>query len=166
MSDKIYKNLPWNPDTTKAARDLINRIHGVAPELEVTFMGAAALGIAGKNDLDLDIICPPKELVRYKTLFEKELGPAMKDLQDTEYWKFMPDEVYWEFNWGGFIADVMLHDAQNKHYVAQTSRHKKLSNSKELLERYTQLKQGANGLTMDGYERRKLRFFEEVVDRS
>ena len=166
MSNAVYRNLPWTPSVTKAAEDLIKHIHDIAPELEVTFMGAAALSIDGKNDLDLDIICPSDQIERYKSLFEKELGPAMTNLQDSEYWKFLPDEVYWEFDWKGFKADVMLHDAHNQHFVTQSSRQKKLSESKELLESYKKLKRESDGIPMEEYERRKLRFFEDVLDKA
>ena len=50
-----YNQQPWTPRVHEVASALIRRINDAAPELEVLFMGAAALGLPGKNDIDLDI---------------------------------------------------------------------------------------------------------------
>lgn len=163
-SQKIYHNNQWNPEAMKVAEKLIQKIHSIAPELEATFMGSVSLKISGRNDLDIDILCPAAKLQQYKSIFEKAFGPALTNLQDTEYWKFGSDEVYWEFEQDGFVADIMLHDPNTTHFIKQVSRQRKLAGSTALREKYQELKKAADGLPSEEYERRKLIFFETVVD--
>ncbi|MDO8452113.1 MAG: hypothetical protein Q7S76_04575 [bacterium] len=166
MSEQFYHHKKWTPKAVEAAEKLIRKIHNLAPELEVTLMGAVPLKINGRNDLDIDILCPREKLMYYKGVFERTFGPALVDLKDTEYWAYSNDEVYWEFERDGFVADIMLHDPTTTHFRVQTKRHKKLSDNPELLAQYKILKNRSDGLPIAEYERRKLTFFENVVDKS
>lgn len=64
MNDQMFHLKPWVPEVATTAQNLIARIHEATPELEVLFMGAAALGLPGKNDIDLDILCEAKDITQ------------------------------------------------------------------------------------------------------
>lgn len=55
----------FDPKARAVATDVIAEIKQTVPGLEILFMGAATLGIAGQNDLDLYILCPEKDFDKY-----------------------------------------------------------------------------------------------------
>ncbi len=65
MTEKVFRMQPWTPAIQEAAQSLISEIRTTAPELEVLFMGAAAFGLPGKNDIDLDILCNQNNIKAY-----------------------------------------------------------------------------------------------------
>ncbi|MFH0803977.1 MAG: hypothetical protein V1896_00015 [Candidatus Zambryskibacteria bacterium] len=56
IKHEIYITKEWVPELASVAQSVIDDVYKVAPGLEVLFMGAAALGLPGKNDIDLDIL--------------------------------------------------------------------------------------------------------------
>jgi hypothetical protein len=55
-SDKIAVIRPFDPKLQEVAKKIIQRIKNESPDLEVFFGGASALGIAGQNDIDLNVL--------------------------------------------------------------------------------------------------------------
>lgn len=78
MKHDYYHVHEWTPALRQAGDELVAKIHEVAPELEVLFMGAAALGLPGKNDLDLDILCEAKDIKRYADILKPIFGTPQK----------------------------------------------------------------------------------------
>lgn len=154
MSDKLFRTQPWTPAIQKTAEDLTMRIHAQAPELEVLFMGAAALGLPGKNDIDLDMLCDQAELKSYTEALQPILGTP-KDVDDTL--------VIWEFTLNGFVIDAILSDPKTSHVPLQRKRFEILKASPQLQKEYIQLKEDCDGLPYAEYEKRKQTFFEERV---
>src|SRR6185312_3822401 len=64
MAEKVFHLQPWTLQVQTVAQKLIGEIRSITPELEVLFMGAAALGLPGKNDIDLDVLCDAREVGR------------------------------------------------------------------------------------------------------
>lgn len=151
--EKIFHLQPWPPLIKTVADDLIFEIHRIAPALEVLFMGAAALGLPGKNDIDLDILCQKKDINHYKLLLVGVLGEpkAIKD-----------DMVFWEFEKSGFEIDCILSDPKFSHVPEQKKVFELLKSNKKLLNEYRALKVACNGLIYDEYELRKKLFFKRV----
>lgn len=154
MSKKIFHLQEWTPDATKAAADIINKIHAAAPELEVLFMGAAALKLPGKNDIDLDILCSIEDVARYTEL----LLPVLGKPEDTK-----GTMTVWEFKQGGFEVDCILSDPAISHVPAQREVFETLKASDSLLREYETLKRACDGLPYEEYERRKKAFFARMV---
>jgi len=50
MNEAIFHLQPFDPNTRRRAEELIDKIHAITPELQVLFMGAAALGLPGKKE--------------------------------------------------------------------------------------------------------------------
>jgi GrpB-like predicted nucleotidyltransferase (UPF0157 family) len=151
---KIFCLQQWSPAITATAHDVINVIHHIAPELEVLFMGAAALGLPGKNDIDLDILCKKSDVKRYGTLLLKVLGKP-KEVKN--------DMVFWEFNKNGFEVDCILSDPAFSHVPEQKQVFDALNSNSKLLGEYKQLKISCDGLEYDEYEKRKKSFFAKVL---
>lgn len=154
MSDKLFHLQPWTPAIQETADDLISRIHAKVPELEVLFMGSAALELPGKNDIDLDILCDQTELKSYAEALHPILG-APKDVDDTL--------VIWEFTLNGFEIDAILSDPKTSHVPLQRKRFEILKASPQLQKEYAKLKEDCDGLPYTEYEKRKITFLEERV---
>lgn len=154
MTNRIFHLQPWTPKVRETAEMLINRIHTVAPNLEVLFMGAAALELPGKNDIDLDILCGKADIQAYTV----RLIPILGEPKTTN------DRLSaWEFELDGFEIDAILSDPSTSHVPLQRRRFEILKANPTLLDGYKKLKIASDGLPYDEYERRKVAFLEEKV---
>jgi hypothetical protein len=154
MADKIYHAKPWTPAVAQAAQRIIDAIYARAPELEVLFMGAAALGLPGEYDIDLDILCDTEDKDRYVALLEPVLG------QPKERTKMLAS---WAFERDGFMVDAILSDPAHSHVPRQRKRFEMLKQDPQLLEKYRQFKIESDGLPYDEYMRRKKDFLNTYL---
>lgn len=154
MTGKVFHLQPWTPKVQEVANSLIRRIHAVAPELEVFFMGAAALKLPGKNDIDLDILCNQADIGTYAKILAEVLGSPKETKDNLTAWEFMLE---------GFEVDAILSDPKISHVPLQRKRFEVLKNSPELLREYRELKEASDGLPFEEYEKRKLEFLEAKV---
>src|SRR4051794_25732408 len=93
MKHDYYRVHEWTPELKQRGDELVSKIHDVAPELEVLFMGAAALGLPGKNDLDLDILCDSHEIKQYADILEPIFGTPQELNDEMAVWSYMQGEV-------------------------------------------------------------------------
>lgn len=154
MYSAIYHLKPWSPQIVEIANSLIGKIHAVAPELEVLFMGAAALRLPGKNDIDLDILCNVGDTEEYTDKLISVLGKP-KDADDKL--------AVWNFELDGFEVDAILSDPRISHVLEQRTVFEKLKSDPALLIEYRKLKEVCDGLPYSAYENRKKAFFNERV---
>ena len=154
MSQKTFHLQPWTPKVQATAQQLVTQIHAVVPELEVLFMGAAALGLPGKNDIDLDILCNQKDVAAYTKKLVPVLGQPKEATDKLAAWEFMLN---------GFEVDCILSDPAISHVPLQRRRFEILRDSAELREAYKQLKESCDGLPYEEYEKQKVAFLEERV---
>ncbi len=152
--DKIFRLQPWTPQLRHTAEDVIGRIHGAIPECEVLFMGAAALGLPGKNDIDLDILCDVSDIDRYTELLTPILGEP-KDNKDSL--------TTWECAQDGYEIDAILSDPRTSHVPRQRAVFEKLKSDPASQAIYLRLKQECDGLPYEVYERRKKEFFTMLL---
>ncbi|MEO5950694.1 MAG: hypothetical protein ABIQ04_04565 [Candidatus Saccharimonadales bacterium] len=154
MQDNIFHVKPWSPDVIKVAEGLIHKIHQFTPGLKVLFMGSAALGLPGKNDIDLDVLCKWKDLVMYTEKLSVVLG-APKEIHK--------NLVAWEYMLDGFEIDVILSDPLFSHVPEQQKTFETLRDSPHLLTEYRLLKESCDGLPYKEYEKRKKDFLNSSV---
>lgn len=154
MNDQIFHLKPWIPEVATTAQDLIAQIHEATPELEVLFMGAAALGLPGKNDIDLDILCGAKDIAHNAERLKKALGDP-KSITHTL--------VAWEFKKDGFEIDCILSDPTTSHVPRQKRVFELLKANVQLRAEYEDLKHASDGLPYTEYEQRKKAFFIKVL---
>lgn len=154
MTEKVFHMQPWTPKIQEAARSLINEIHMTNPELEILFMGAAALGLPGKNDIDLDILCHQVDVKDYTQKLLPTLGHP-KEADDSL--------TVWDFKYQGFDIDATLSDPSTSHVPEQRRIFEKLKTNSDLLNEYRELKIACDGLSYATYEERKKVFFKRVL---
>ncbi len=150
----IFHLQPWDPKAQELAEKIVGQIHNIAPELEVLFMGAVALGLPGKNDIDLDIVCDASEV----RMYTERLIPVLGNPKDTKR-----TLTSWEFERDGFEIDCILSDPETSHVPLQQRRFEILKADSNLLNAYRQLKERCDGLPLIEYEKRKKAFLEEKV---
>ena len=154
MPDKIFHLRPWSPRLIQVAEETIAGIKTTCPELEVLFMGAAALGLPGKNDIDLDILCKVEDVQKYA----KKLIPLLGEPKE------LTDKIAaWDFMKNGYEIDCILSDPTISHVPIQKKRFEILRDSPELLEEYKILKIKCDRLPYEEYEKIKIEFFEKLV---
>ena len=99
--EKITHIQPFDPRVQEVGNLLVLKIKTALPELEILFVGAAALGIAGQNDIDLNILSTPTEYQKYLPTLKKLFGEPAKS---------SPILVKWEFAQEGFEVELYLTD--------------------------------------------------------
>ncbi len=150
----LFHNKPWDVQARIEAENLLGEISKIAPELTVLFMGATALGIPGKNDIDIDILCDVKDIRKYAEKLRTVLGPARELTDSIAAWTFMKN---------GYEVDAILSDPRTSHVPEQKKVFDILRQNKKLLEEYKQLKEECDGKSYLEYEEKKNEFFKNKV---
>jgi len=155
-SGRVFHVQPWNPKTETVAQSIMDAVRQSAPELEVLFMGAAALRLPGKNDVDMDILCAVQDVPRYTGRLSALFGEPREQTDKIAAWSFYQD---------GVEVDIMLSDPKISHVSKQKRIFEALQNDSQLYESYRRLKLACDGLPYDEYVVRKNAFFRQLQDR-
>jgi len=151
--DKVTKIFPFNPKSWQIAEKVIEHIHQVFPNLEVLFIGAAALGVSGQNDLDINILCPIEDFDKYCPGLTKIFGkPAVKGTS-----------IKWSFTRGEYEIELYLTDPENPSFQEQVKVFNLLSDNPELLKEYEELKKACDGIAFREYQKRKYEFYNRIL---
>lgn len=153
--DKIAQVKPWDPRTHEVARKLKAEIKSVAPEVEVLYTGASALGIPGINDIDICILSPRKDFEKHLPNLEKVLGKPQKVGEENIRWVHIEIE--------GFEVDAHMTDPDNEQLQGHLRLVEILKDNPRLLKEYTKIKEQASGLLYREYQRRKYEFYNRVL---
>lgn len=157
MKQKIYHASAWTPGLVVIAHEVISKINEACPGLEVLFMGAGALGLPGKNDIDLDILCESEKLAIYTQKISSALG-AEAIVKD--------GKASLEYTYKGFEVDIFISDpmAPNSHIQRQKRNFEILKSSPDLREHYMKLKLECDGKPYHEYEAKKAEFLDQLED--
>jgi GrpB-like predicted nucleotidyltransferase (UPF0157 family) len=145
---------PFDPGTQKVAGDMINELKKVLPGLAIHFGGAAALGLAGQNDIDINVLSSPNEYEHYSPIIEKLYGPP----------KRKGTSIKWEFAREGFNVELYLTDKDSPSLKDQIRVFEALSNSKELRDEYEKIKLPYGQKNFKDYMRKKYEFFNKILE--
>jgi GrpB protein len=153
-ADKVAVIKSFDPKARETAESIIGQIKNDAPNLEIFFGGASALGIAGQNDIDLNLMSSPKEYEKYIPVLNKLFGQPGKT---------SPDLIKWEFQKNSFDVELYLSDRLSPTLQEQIKTFETLRDNPALLKEYEQLKLASNGLPFREYMRRKYEFFNKIL---
>ncbi len=152
--DKVAVIKPFDPKVRDAADKITQRIKNESPDLEVVFGGASALGIAGQNDIDLNVSSSLEffnsELPILRRLFGKPSISSQK-------------LVKWEFKQDGFDVELYLSDRSSASLQEQIKTYELLRDNPAYQKEYEQIKLACNGLPFREYMRRKYEFFNKIL---
>ena len=145
---------PWDPNTHKIAGELIAQIKNHFPELEVLYTGASALGIAGKNDIDISVLDKIENFDSHLPKFIEILGQPLK---------IGRKNIRWEFKKDGYDIDIYLTDKDSPQIKEQKKTFELLRDNPSILEEYRKLKENAHGLKRHEYQKRKYEFYNRIL---
>jgi len=152
---RIAHVAPFNPDVQKIAQNIIIEVESSMPNLNVTYLGSSKLGIAGENDIDLNVLAGNNYDDAILVLVKMFGQPA----------KVKPEKkiVQWEFIKDGFPVEIFLTDFMTPSLQEQFDAQEILEKNKELLKEYEQIKIQANGLPYKEYLKRKYEFWNRIL---
>jgi GrpB-like predicted nucleotidyltransferase (UPF0157 family) len=152
--DKITNIQPFNPQSQVLAEGVIKEIRDVFPDLGVFFGGASALGIAGQNDVDLNLMSVPEEYPKYIPGLVKLFSEPAKS---------SPNLVKWEFARDEFEVELYLTDRNSPELQRHMRVYELLRDHSDYKKEYEQIKIACNGLPFREYMRRKYEFFNKIL---
>lgn len=152
--NKKVKIYPFDPKVRDIANEIIQKIKEFSHNLEVLFMGASALGIAGQGDLDIYILCSPENFDKYLLGLEKIFGKPFKK---------NPTFIEWGFEKYGHEVQLYLTDPNTESMQEQIQLFNRLKNNSALLEEYENLKLSMDKQSFQEYQRKKYEFYNQTL---
>lgn len=145
---------PFHPGTKVIARKLIKRIGVIAPNLDVKFIGASALGISGIGDIDLFILCPIRHFKKYIPVLTAEVGKPRHVAKTFIEWKFLRRrhdvELYLTGPRSGLVPE-------------QIKLFQILKRNPRLRREYQKLKESYDGKSFRAYQKAKYEFYNRIL---
>lgn len=130
---------------------IVLRIKKEIPQLEVLFMGATALGIAGQNDIDIYVLSDSKDFDKYLPTLKKLFGEP-KHIHKTF--------IEWKLGENGFDIELYLTEPPER----QIKVFEILKANSKLLKEYEDLKLKFNGKSFRDYQRSKYEFYGKLLN--
>ena len=146
---------PFDALARDTAEELITEIKNVLPDTKIIYLGSSALGIAGENDIDLGIIStsPTEDSKKLCEIF----GPELKYDEKRRMTR-------WEFARNDFKVELFLTDAVSSELQEQIETQKLLMSRDDLRAEYEKIKQAADGVSIREYTKRKMEFFNKILN--
>jgi GrpB-like predicted nucleotidyltransferase (UPF0157 family) len=151
--DKIINIQPFDPKVKEAADIIILEIKNVLPDLEIHFGGASALGIAGQNDIDINLLSTPEEYDKYIPSLVRLYGEPIKKSEKL---------IKWELERNRFEVELYLTDKDSPALQEQIKTFEIIRDNSDLKKEYEEMKISSNGLPFREYMKRKYEFFNRI----
>jgi len=153
--DKKIVVQDFNPAVKVAADKVIAKIHAVKPDWNVWSMGSSELGIAGQNDIDINITSSPDKYAEQLPILVELFGePRQRER--------LP--MKWTLEQDNFEVELYLTDATSEMFKEHLDVFRMLKDSRGLSERYEAIKKSASGGSFRDYMRKKYEFFNELLE--
>jgi len=117
-------------------------------------MGAAALGIAGQNDIDLHVLSKPEVYANYIPTLEKIFGKPSQRSSKLVKWSLIRND---------FDIELYLTDMDSPELKEQVKTFELLKNDSGLKAEYEKLKKESDGIPFVQYMRKKYEFFNKIL---
>ncbi len=151
---KIIEVKPFDPHVQEVAKEIITKLKEKIPTLPIHWGGASALGIAGQNDIDINILSIPEDYQKYSPLIEELFGEP----------KRKGTSIKWEFIQDGFDVELYLTDKNSLNIQDQLKVFEILSKDKNLQKEYEQIKLPYGKIDFKVYMRKKYEFFNKILE--
>ncbi|MCR4275541.1 MAG: GrpB family protein [Candidatus Wolfebacteria bacterium] len=148
--------VPFDPTAEEKFQKVKQRINdSIGREVPVEHRGATSLGISGQDEIDVYIPIPS---ARFNSLVDplKNIFGEPKSLYPLERARFVTEE-------NGKHIDVFLINEEHDGWKNAVKFEEYLRSHPEALEKYRQLKEDGNGLSVREYYRRKTEFINEIL---
>ena len=154
--DKYIIVKPYNPEGLGIADRVMDKIKNVVPELEVVLIGSLALGIAGQEDIDINIFCLREEQFKFVDSIKALFGEPSR---------LGRNSTCWDFRNGDFDVSVWLTDPTVESTKRQLQVFNTLKSNPDLLYEYEKIKLEAKNVPYKEYQMRKYEFYHKILDR-
>ncbi len=145
----------FDPAVKRTADEVVVSIKARGPDWNIWPMGSSELGIAGQNDIDINIPIHPEKYGEYlPTLIELFGQPLQKDK--------LP--MKWQFEQDGFEVELYLTDSTTKTFQEHLEVFTALKNDPALRKQYEEIKKSASDGSFKDYMRVKYEFFNEILE--
>lgn len=148
--DKKVKINPFDPKAKEVGDSIVSIIKELLPSVEILFMGATALEIAGQNDIDIYVLSESKDFDKYLPTLKKFFGKPKNNHKTFIEWNFEKD---------GYPVELYLTEPPERHIKI----FELLKVNKELLEEYEHLKLKFNGKSFKDYQKAKYEFYNKIM---
>ena len=152
-ADKAVRIVPYDPKISDVVSNIKNEVKTAGIDLEVNFMGASALGISGRGDIDLYIFCPEKDYQIYFPKLEEIFGPKVHGISI----------IKWQLEKVGHEIEIYLTDPTTPSMQEQIKVFEVLKNDSVLLKKYEKMKLAYDGQSFKEYMRIKYEFFNKIL---
>lgn len=144
---------PFDPKAKRVGESIVAKIKKALPKSKVLFMGAAALGIGGQNDVDIYVLAKQVEFDKYLPPLEKLFGKPKHSHKTF---------IEWAFDKNGYHVELYLTEPPER----QTKVFEILKSDKKLLKEYEELKLKFNGKSFRDYQKAKYEFYNRILQRT
>lgn len=142
----------FDPKLKIKGEEIVARLAKEFPFAKVHFFGSVALELPGQGDLDLMMECSKYNFYNYSMKLEKIYGiPVFSK----------PDFLQWEFEEDGYQGELALATPDSRLFKMYSHVFDVL-NQKEVKAAYKKLKLESNGISKRAYEKKRLRFFNDL----
>lgn len=156
---KVIEVKPFDPRVQEVARSIMTQIKEALPDAVFHFGGAAALGIAGQNDIDISIPYALPDFERYLSVIEKLFGSPSRIGTSPQN-----KSVKWEFKKDDFDVELYMSLKDSPASQEQIKTFELLSQSKELRDAYERTKLPYGPIDFKEYMRKKYEFFNKMLE--
>ncbi|MBI2065008.1 MAG: GrpB family protein [Candidatus Yanofskybacteria bacterium] len=156
---KVIEVKPFDPRVREVAESLMAQIKEALPDADLHFGGAAALEIAGQNDIDISILYDPADFDHYLSTLEKLFGKPSRTGTSPKN-----KSVKWEFKKDGFEVELYISLKSSPVSQEQIKVFELLSKNEGLRDAYEQTKLPYGQIDFKEYVRKKYEFFNKILE--
>ena len=156
--DKI-SIIPFDPTSEEKFQQVKKKIQSaLGKEVPVEHHGATSLGISGQDEIDIYI---PIALTKFNSLVEllKSIFGDPRSLYQLERARFVTEE-------GNKHIDVFLINKEHDGWKNTLRFEKHLKSNPLDLQKYKQLKENGDGLSVQAYYRKKIEFINDILSKT
>lgn len=153
-TNKKVSILPFDPKAKETGESIVSKIKKGLPNLEVLFMGASALGIAGQNDIDIYALSNPKDFHKYIPTLEKLFSKPLH---------IHGNFIEWEFKENNYPVQFYLTDSSSESTQRQIKVFNILKSDTSILKEYENIKLKFNGKSFRNYQKAKYEFYNKIL---
>jgi GrpB-like predicted nucleotidyltransferase (UPF0157 family) len=149
---------PYNPESKEAFEKLKKELQDILGNIEIVHRGASSLEISGKGELDI-----------YIPVIESQFDHYLKKLMQA-YGKpgslYPLERVRFNRKVDGIEAEIFLINKKAQGWIDGQTFENYVKAHPDVLAEYAKLKESLNGLPTKEYYRKKLEFYNEILEKA
>ncbi len=153
MPDRVVRVSHFDPRARELGWTIVEELRHGLPGIPVHFIGAASLGIAGQNDVDIEVLSLPSLYSLHGPVITRLYGPPAR----------AGKSIKWAFTREGFEVELYLTDMDSPSVQRQLRFYELLAADPTLRAEYLRIKMPYGPTMYKAYMRRKYAFYNRVL---